>query len=216
MARHFLALAGIFGQVYFLQGHPGQPRKAGKAALYQAFFDPWKKSPYFIALDKYEPRFGALKGKRLNAWESKSWKSLAWEDGTDDSTDGYIDGGTEGGTDDRTDAAPNPEVTRSNQISQINQNPQNAGGGSSSNQHEPQALSDAPITVEEREQFKRQRLGEWEQGVLTRMVSEGTWKQEDANLAIRLVLGTPESYPDGITFQAFQGLVEAAAMVVRQ
>ncbi len=129
---------------------------------------------------------------------------------------GLSDSDTEGSAPSDSDSDPDPE--RVGGTEPVSQGKAIAPKAVEAPGKEPQAqpLSDSPITKEEREQFKGKRLGEWEQGVLTRLVSEGTWKQEDANLAIRLVLSTPESYPDGITFQAFQGLVEAAAMVVRQ
>lgn len=69
-----------------------------------------KRGPYRILIDKYEPRFGAQKGNRLNAPESKDWNDLAWYDCTEIGTDTVCESGTE--------TAPLPEVTRSTQKSQ--------------------------------------------------------------------------------------------------
>jgi hypothetical protein len=94
--------------------------------------------------------------------------------------------------------------------------PEREGTGAELSHEEPPALSDSPTTKEEQAKFKSLRLGEWEKGILTRMVDEKAWRKKDVDLAMRTVITTPEAYPDGIAFPAFQSLVEAAAMVVRQ
>jgi hypothetical protein len=90
------------------------------------------------------------------------------------------------------------------------------GGAKCASSQEAPPLSDGPATQGELDSFKGKRLGEWEKGILTRMVNTGAWDKGDVGTAVRLVLNTPEAYPDGITFPAFQELVEAAAMVVHQ
>jgi hypothetical protein len=53
-----------------------------------------KKGNYAVLIDKYNVRTGALKGSRLNAWKSESWRSPCYESCADNDAD------------DGTDAAP--------------------------------------------------------------------------------------------------------------
>jgi hypothetical protein len=53
----------------------------------RSFHSPGRRGNYSVLIHKYEPSIGALKGKRLNAWESESWKHPFYESVADDVTE---------------------------------------------------------------------------------------------------------------------------------
>jgi hypothetical protein len=80
--------------------------RLSKIGFIRAFRTQGARGNYHVLIDKYEPQSGALKGKRLNAWGSESWKRPFYEACAESVTDTVTDVDTE--TD--TETAPYQDV----------------------------------------------------------------------------------------------------------
>ena len=62
-----------------------------KIGFIRPFHTHGKRGNYRALIDKYEPQSGALRGQRLNAWKSESWKTPVYEPCADVVTDNDAD-----------------------------------------------------------------------------------------------------------------------------
>jgi hypothetical protein len=80
-------------------------QRLGEIGFIRIFRTPGKRGNYYVLIHKYESTDAALKGKRLNAFQSPSWQELVFEFCTDDDTDG-ADSDTDTALEEATDRAP--------------------------------------------------------------------------------------------------------------
>jgi hypothetical protein len=184
------------------------------------------RNMYPVVINNYKWCDDAGKVHILNPKELKVYGETETADGTEDVSDDVSEGvretsgeasgddvsetsGEASGLNYSVNKSPSESQPKSQSYSQTDSQslPETAPGGG-----QGKSLGQGPASTEELDRFKGKRLGEWETGIIKHMVEGGSWGKADVGRAIRLVLNTPGQYPDGITFPAFQALVESSAV----
>lgn len=93
----------------FLRDLQDELRLLERAGYIRTFRTHGRTGNYPVLIDKYECQFGVLRGKRLNAWESKDWRHPLYELCTEDV--GETEPGSELGKEEILFKQPKPTAT---------------------------------------------------------------------------------------------------------